>query len=754
MGCLRVTDRREQLQAALGSGYAIERELGVGGMATVYLAHDSKHDRDVAIKVLHPDLAAAVGAERFLAEIKTTANLQHPHILPLHDSGTAGGFLYYVMPYVDGETLRTRLNREQRLPLVDALRLMGEVAGALDYAHRAGIVHRDIKPENILISEGHAVVADFGIARAVAQPDASRLTQTGEMVGTPAYLSPEQVSGDALDGRSDLYSLGCVVYECLTGELPFNGSMMAMLAQRMTAAPPSARGKRPEVTAQLDQILLKTMATKSSDRFRTCRELAEALASPATAGALLDRRAIVVLPFANQSPDPDNEYFSDGLTEEIISDLAAIKPLQVISRTSAMLLKGTTKDVRTIGRELGVRYVLEGSVRKAGHSLRITAQLIDATTDSQLWGEKYAGTLDDVFELQERVSREIVAALGITLTSDEDRRLAHRSIENVRAFELYLQARQEMRRYGATAIEHGETLVRRAMEIEGATPPLQALLAWGKVSLVRAGLAPDRSGLDAAAAVANELLQTAPDAPYGHALLGFVNYERGQMVEGVRHLLAALELEPNDADAQFYLGICYVAVGATDAGARTAAKLMESDPLSPLAWLLSGLMPWWINAAANGLPKLVHAMEMDPGSVIIRWTLGYARALTGDVAGASRDAQLLLEQAPDMPYTSQLVALVHAMQGNQDAARVALGSAAGLDAHHKFHLAESYAMAGDTERAFELLEEAVSTGFHPGKFIAYHCPFLEPLRGTPRFEAIATTAIRLTEAFASAEGRT
>jgi len=581
LGCFRVTDRREQLQAALGSGYAIERELGVGGMATVYLAHDSKHDRDVAIKVLHPDLAAAVGAERFLAEIKTTANLQHPHILPLHDSGTAGGFLYYVMPYVDGETLRTRLNREKQLPLVDVLRLMGEVAGALDYAHRAGIVHRDIKPENILISAGHAVVADFGIARAVAQPDASRLTQTGEMVGTPAYLSPEQVSGDALDGRSDLYSLGCVVYECLTGELPFNGS-----------------------------ILLKAMATQSSDRFRTGRELAEALASPVTSGASLNRRAIVVLPFANQSPDPENEYFSDGLTEEIISDLAAIKSLQVISRTSAMLLKGTTKDVRTIGRELGVRYVLEGSVRKAGNSLRITAQLIDATTDSQLWSEKYGGTLDDVFELQERVSREIVAALGITLTSDEDRRLAHRSIENVRAFELYLQARQEMRRYGAAAIEHGEALVRRAMEIEGATPPLQALLAWGKVALVRAGLAPDRSGLDAAAAVASELLQTAPDAPYGHALLGFVNYERGQMVEGVRHLLAALELEPNDADAQFYLGICYVAVGATDAGARTAAKLMESDPLSPLAWLLSGLMPWWINEAANGLPKVVHAMEM------------------------------------------------------------------------------------------------------------------------------------------------
>jgi len=750
-----VTAAAARLTAALADRYRLERELGQGGMATVYLAEDLRHRRRVAVKVLRPELAAALGPDRFLREIETTANLRHPNILPLYDSGEADGFLYYVMPYVEGESLRDRLDREHRLPPADAVALTREVADALSYAHERGIIHRDIKPENIMLERGHAVVADFGIARAVGAAGAENLTQTGMAIGTAGYMRPEQALAESsVDARSDQYSLGCVLYECLTGELPFAGSAIAMLTQRMTAPPPSPRARRAEIGAGLDQAVRTALATEQAERFASCRAFAEALLTPEAPRAASSRPGIVVLPFANQSPDRDNEYFSDGLTEELISDLAAIRSLQVISRTSAMLLKGTSKDVRTLGRELGVRYVLEGSVRKAGNSLRITAQLIDAATDSQLWGEKYGGTLDDVFELQERVSREIVAALGITLTTDEDRRLAHRSIENVRAFEFYLQAREEMRRYDGRSVDRGEALVRRAMEIEGETPPLQALLAWSQVSLVRAGLAADRSPLDAAEKVASSLLVSAPDAPYGHALLGFISYERGRIAEAVGHFQAALEREPNDADAMFYLGISYVAVGQTDAGARTVAALMESDPLSPLAWLLAGLMPWWTDHVAEGLPKLERAMEMDPGNMIVRWTLGYGRALVGDVAGAASDAAILRERAPTMPYTGQLTALVHALSGRRADALAALATAQPLDAHHRFHLAESWAMAGDTERAFALLEEAVQGGFHPGEFIARHCPFLAPLRGTPRFDAIAAEALRLTADFRATESAT
>ena len=740
----------DRLAAALADRYRIERELGAGGMATVYLAQDIKHKRKVAIKVLQPELAAVLGAERFVQEITTTATLQHPHILPLFDSGVADSFLFYVMPFIEGESLRDRLTRDRRLSPADATQIVSEVADALDCAHRAGIVHRDIKPENILLTNGHAIVADFGIARAAIDSGAARMTQTGMLLGTPAYLSPEQVTDEPVDGRSDLYALGCVLYECLTGELPFKGSMMAMMSQRVVASPPSVRALRGDVPQHIDKVVLKAMATEASGRFNTGREMAAALTATAPAGGAGDRRAIVVLPFANNSLDKDNEYFSDGLTEEVSNDLAGIKSLRVISRTSAMRLKGTDKDVRTIGRELGVRYVLEGSVRRAGSSLRITAQLIDAESDMQLWAEKYGGTLDDVFELQERVSREIVRALGITLTSDEDRRLAHRSIENVHAFELYLQARQEMRRYGIAAIERGGTLIRRAMEIEGRTPPLEALLAWGDVSLIRAGLASDRNVLASAAAVAHSVISAAPDAPYGHALLGFIEYERGHIADAIHYFRRAVELEPNDADALFFLGICYVAAGQTDAVEQAATQLMASDPLSPLAWLLAGLAPWWTGGVADTLANFDRALEMDPANLIIYWSRGYGHALAGDVAGAARDAAVMLERAPTMPYTSQLVALVHAMEGRPDTALAVLHGVTGVDSHHKFHLAESFAMAGDSDRAYTLLEDAVNNGFHPGDFLSMHCPFFASLRGSARFEAIAATSVRLTDEFAAA----
>jgi eukaryotic-like serine/threonine-protein kinase len=735
------------IDVAVADRYRVERELGRGGMATVYLAQDLRHDRPVAIKVLEKPVGAGIGDERFQREIKTAAQLSHPHILSLYDSGEAAGYRYYVMPYVTGESLRDRIGRERTLPVSEAVRIVGEVADALDYAHRAGIVHRDIKPENIMLHEGHAVVMDFGIALAQLADETGGLTATGMIIGTPAYLSPEQATGEELDGRSDLYSLGCVLFECLAGTPPFTGSTAALLTQRLLNAAPSVRERRADVSEGIARALQRVLATDRAARFPTGQTFSAALKGPQPSRAAPDRHAIVVLPFANLSPDPDNEYFSDGLTEEIIADLSKVKALSVISRTSAMQLKATAKDVRTIGRELGVRYVLEGSVRKAGSNLRITAQLIDAVNDDHLWAEKYGGTMDDVFELQERVAREIVKVLGITLTSDEDRRLAHRSIENAHAFELYLQARQEVRRYAAGSIDRGEALVRRAMEIEGETPPLQALLAWAQVTRVRAGLVADRSSLDASAAIANALLVSAPDAPYGHAILGLISYERGLLADAVHHLLAALEREPNDADAIFYLGISYVGAGQVDKQPEVAATLMKLDPLSQLAWMMTGIATWWTGHAGEGMPSLVRAAEMDPHNLIARWTLGYAYALVGDAQAAWKEAEYMQQQAPTMPYTIQLVALVHGMEGRFEAARAALGGVTGLDAHHKFHLAESYAMAGDSDRALDLLEDAVSHGFHPGEFIAFHCPFLAPLRGTPRFEAVAAQAQRLTAEF-------
>ncbi|MDZ4864109.1 MAG: serine/threonine-protein kinase, partial [Gemmatimonadota bacterium] len=280
-----MTDTSIRLTQALADRYRVERELGQGGMATVYLAQDLKHDRQVAIKVLRPELAAVIGAERFLSEIKTTANLQHPHILPLFDSGAADSFLFYVMPFIEGEALRDRLTREKQLPIADAVRIASEVASALDYAHRHNVIHRDIKPENILLHDGRALVADFGIALAASKAGGSRMTETGMSLGTPTYMSPEQAMGEReITARSDVYALGCVTYEMLIGEPPFTGpTAQSIVAKVMTADPVGLIAQRKSVPPAVEDAVLTALAKLPADRFASAAEFAAALVGGGTA---------------------------------------------------------------------------------------------------------------------------------------------------------------------------------------------------------------------------------------------------------------------------------------------------------------------------------------------------------------------------------------------------------------------------------------------------------------------------------------
>ncbi|MGB7212386.1 MAG: serine/threonine-protein kinase, partial [Gemmatimonadales bacterium] len=279
-----MTDPFSRLTTALADRYRIERELGAGGMATVYLAEDVKHARKVAVKVLRPELAAVIGADRFLSEIKTTANLQHPHILPLHDSGESDGFLFYVMPFVEGESLRDRLNREKQLPIAEAVAIAEEVAGALDYAHRHGVIHRDIKPENILLHDGRALVADFGIALAASKAGSTRMTETGMSLGTPHYMSPEQAMGEReITPRSDVYALGCVLYEMLCGEPPFSGpTAQAIVAKVLTEEPRPLIPKRHTIPPQVEAAVLTALEKLPADRFASAAEFVAALERPAT----------------------------------------------------------------------------------------------------------------------------------------------------------------------------------------------------------------------------------------------------------------------------------------------------------------------------------------------------------------------------------------------------------------------------------------------------------------------------------------
>ncbi len=778
--CAASSRIRDDLIGTRLGPYEITAKLGEGGMGEVFRAHDSRLDRDVALKILPSEVGAEPERlERFRSEARALAALDHPGIVTIYSVEEADGVHFLTMQLVDGQSL-DRLVLAGGLTSERILELALGLAEGVAAAHAKGIVHRDLKPANVMVTaDGRVKVLDFGLAKVTAGglPSAKSVThlQTSEgaVMGTMPYMSPEQVTGQPVDARTDIFALGVVLYELASGQRPFEGRSAAELVSSILRdAPRPLAELRSDLPAGYASLVERCLRKSIHDRVQTAgivRDELRALrgltsphsgadpdssaAKGTAAGAPKERSgpvdarpSLVVLPFANLSPDAENEYFSDGLTEEIIADLAQVRALRVISRTSSMQLKGAHKDVRTIGRELGVRYVLEGGVRKAGNSLRITAQLVDAATDANLWGEKFSGTLDDVFELQERVSREIVRALDVKLTSDEHRRLAERPIADARAFELYLQARQELRRY---APERAAGLIHEAMRIEGETPPLLAQLASVKVMQMRAGVGRDRALLDEAEHEALRLLARVPDASYGHALLGQVEYERGNMPGAVHHCKRALERAPNDSDTLFTLLTSYIGAGQNAEARGVARRMVASDPLSPFSWVASGLPYWFVGEPERAIPDHRRALELDPRNLILNWCIGYTYALVGRLADAARHAQVLAEVGPDVPYTRQLLALIDGLEGRRQAAldRIVPLDVAPLDAHHRFHLAESFVAAGDLERGADLLEQAIEGGFYPYPFIDRHCPFLEPLRALPRFATLRARAQMRVEAF-------
>src|SRR5690348_8386636 len=459
----------ERLGAALADRYQLVRELGTGGMATVYLAHDVRHGRQVALKVLRADLGQTFGTDRFLREIRLAAGLSHPNILPLFDSGEADGVLYYVMPRVEGESLRDRLLRSPHLPVNEAVHIAVEVADALDYAHRHGVVHRDIKPENIMLQDGHALVADFGIGKALSDVAGDALTQVGMSVGTPAYMSPEQAVGESIDGRSDIYSLGCVLYEMLVGEPPFTGpTAQSVIAKRFVQTPADVTALRDAVSRPLARIVHQALARTPMDRFESAADLRDALRAMMSTSTRAQGRApaqsIAVLPFENVSADKGSDYLGEGISEEIINRLTQIAGLRVAARTSAFSFKGSRDDLRTIGEKLNVATVLEGSVRKAGNRLRVTAQLIDVADGYHLWSERYDRELVDVFAVQDEIAAAIAAKLQVTFDTSSTKQRTRATPAQVEAFELFLEARAIVGR--RVELDRAITLLERVVELD------------------------------------------------------------------------------------------------------------------------------------------------------------------------------------------------------------------------------------------------------------------------------------------------
>ena len=701
-----VADLLARLSAALAGRYTIERELGRGGMAHVFLAHDLRHDRSVALKVLRPELAAALGPERFLREIALAAPLAHPHILALLDSGDADGLLYYVMPHVEGESLRARLDRESQLPLDDTLRIGQEVAGALDYAHRHQVVHRDIKPENILFQDGLAVVADFGIARALIGAGTRPLTQSGLTVGTPSYMSPEQAAGDAqVDGRSDVYSLGCVLYEMLAGEPPYTGATaQSIIAKRFSEPVPHIRTLR-DVPEPVERAITRALARVPADRFATAADFAAALVSaPAMPPArTAPPQSIAVLPFTNLSPDPENEYFSDGMTEEVINALAQLGDLHVAARTSSFAFKGKRGDLRTIGDRLGVRTLLEGSVRRAGDRLRVTAQLTNAADGYQLWSERYDRGMDDIFAVQDEIARAIVARLRVTLARPEAP-LVRPGTDDLEAYDLYLKGRYFWARRGE-GLQKAIDCFERAIAADPGFAAPYAGLADTYCILGVYGYMPSTTVQERTRDAAERALALDDRLAEAHYSVGFYEWTFGWDLERAeREFQRAIELNPRWALPHIWLAILMLSLGRREEALVLVRHGQRLDPLSPLVNALTALALSFAGSSDDALEAAERAVELEPTFPASSWSLGWVRVQRGEFdAGLSALEQAVAYSARSFLLVSML-GTAYAQAGRADAARRLVAELEGRDAGPTYAALIFWAL-GEEPRALALLEQ-------------------------------------------------
>ena len=727
------------------SHYRIIDKLGEGGMGEVYLAHDTDLDRKVALKFLPIQYTKDKEInKRFKREAKAAAKLNHPNIITVYEIGEFEGHAFIVMEYVEGVSLREKMRPSEpdnyQLTIKEIIHIATQICEGLLAAHQAGIVHRDIKPENILIDKSDRVkIADFGLAR---MKGVTKLTKDASTLGTLKYMSPEQYKNKEVDHRTDIWSFGVVLFEMLTGQVPFQGEYeAAVMYSVVNEDPVSVSTIREESLQNLERIVSKSLEKDPTMRYQSMQEVLEALKKPVSSIAVSEKKekSVIVLPFDDMSPNRDNEYFSDGLTEEIITDLSQIHDLLVISRSSAMTFKGTKMKIKEIAGEVNVQYVLEGSVRKAGNNLRITAQLIDASKDTHLWAEKFNGILDDVFDIQEKVSLRIVEALKLKLSSDEVDKLSGRPITNTLSFEYYLRAKQEIYKFTEQSLNMAIDYLKKALSIEGENTLLYAELAHAHYQFWNFGIRIEEQDLKQANEYVQKVFALNKDSPHGHFVCGLLEITGGDAIKGISHFHKVLTEAPNHSDALAWLSAVYSFLGITTATEQLNTRLLQIDPFHTFGFIVPVMLDIFtgeFESAVIQARKSIKSSTEDMNLITCAFALMYN--------GQFEEAITILNNVSDSFQRTFVFRTCllrkYAYQNEQVEFEQLIDDEFKLwakkDFTYSLWLAEAYAMINDKKKTLNCLEDAVDRGFINYPFLNEYSPFLKNIRGEERFKKL------------------
>ncbi len=770
---------QDQLQRTLGDGYRIERELGGGGMSRVFVAMETALGRRVVIKVLHPDLSAAVSAERFRREVLLAAGLQHAHIVPVLTAGTTGDLPYFTMPYVDGESLRARLERTGPLSVRETIAILHDVAQALANAHERGVIHRDIKPDNILLSGGVAVVTDFGVAKAISAAGvSSTLTSAGFALGTPAYMAPEQGTGDpASDQRADIYALGAVGYEMLTGHTLFPGrSSQATLMAHAVEAPKPVQELRPDTPRALAALIMQCLEKDPSKRPTSAAALLQSIDSVISGGTMVNpamprrrrviagglvaaaavvavtgffaartrssapvtERSIAVLPFMTLGGQAEDQYFGDGMAEELITALNKVPGLRVAARSSAFAFKGKSDDARIIGKQLNVGTVLGGTVQREGKHIRVTARLEDVN-GYLIWSERYDRSETDVFAMQDELTRAIVSALQLRLSASGGAAIAKRGTANVDAYNLYLHGRYFYEKRSEEGLVKAVENFSHAIELDPNYAAAYAGLADSYSLLSTFGFRAPRDMFPKAKVAALRALALDSMLAEAHTSLGFIQlFYDFDYASGYRELTRAIELDPTYAPARLFRSWYFVAAGQLDSAVADVQRAKADDPLSLIINTRLGTMLFWTRNYDSSAVQLHHTLELDSTYALAHSQLSRAYLMLHRCPDAIREAQKYSAVVGN--YESANLGYSAAVCGDTALARRELQMR--LDELKTRYvspdvIARIYAGLGDKAQALDWLEKAYDQRTW-SLFLLKAEPMYDNLRGEPRFQALVT----------------